>query len=87
MTAMLAGACLGAPAAPDAAPHQPSVLILLPGQPGLPAPAMIASGIRSSLATEWSVRVTIETESVDLARFSSPEAEERRLREQFGSKN
>ena len=87
MTAMLAGACLGVPAAPDAATHQPSVLILLPGQPGLPAPAMIASGIRSSLATEWSVRVTIETESVDLARFSSPEAEERRLREQFGSKD
>jgi signal transduction histidine kinase len=87
MTAMLAGACLGVPAAPDAATHQPSVLILLPGQSGLPAPAMIASGIRSSLATEWSVGVTIETESVDLARFSSPEAEERRLREQFGSKD
>src|SRR6185369_17928917 len=35
---------------------------------------------------EWSFRVTIEMEHVDVARFASPEAEERRLRTIYGSK-
>ena len=60
--------------------------ILLPGQPGLPAATAIASGIRAGLLTEWSFRVTIEMEHVDVARFASPEAEERRLRTVYGSK-
>ena len=76
------GAAVPARAAPDHA----SVLILLPGQPGLPAATAIASGIRAALLTEWSFRVTIEMEHVDVARFASPEAEERRLRTVYGSK-
>jgi signal transduction histidine kinase len=65
---------------------QASVLILLPGQPGLPAAASIAAGIRAELLTEWSFRVTIEMEHVDVARFASPEDEERRLRAVYASK-
>src|SRR5687768_11701202 len=68
------------------APDHPSVLVLLPGQPGLPAGAAIASAIRNVLLTEWSFRVSIETEHVDVARFASPQVEERRLREVYGSK-
>src|SRR5688572_10271605 len=68
------------------APDHPSVLVLLPGQPGLPAGAAIASAIRNALLTEWSFRVSIETEHVDVARFASPQVEERRLRAVYGSK-
>jgi len=69
-----------------AAPEQVSVLILLPGQPGLPAATAIASGIRAALHTEWTFRVTIEMEHVDVARFPSPDVEERRLRMIYRSK-
>ena len=86
LTALLAGACLGSPAAVSAAPEQASVLILLPGQPGLPAASAIASGIRAALLTEWSFRVSIEMEHVDVARFASPDVEERRLRTVYSSK-
>ena len=82
----LVGVWLGAVVAARAAPDQVSVLILLPGQPGLPAATAIASGIRAALLTEWSFRVTIEMEHVDVARFASPEEEERRLRTVYGSK-
>src|ERR1700750_3370728 len=61
------------------ASDQVSVLILLPGQPGLPAATAIASGIRGVLLSEWSFRVSLEMEHVDVGRFASPEAEERRL--------
>jgi len=81
---LFVGALLRAPA--YAAPEQASILILLPGQPGLPAAAAIASGIRAVLLTEWSSRVTIEMEHVDVARFESPEVEERRLRSLYGAK-
>jgi hypothetical protein len=74
------------PLAAHAAPDHASVLILLPGQPGLPAATAIASGIRAVLLTEWSFRVTIEMEHVDVARFASPEAEERRLRSVYDAK-
>src|SRR5262245_7782497 len=78
---------LGAwPGTGQAAPEQASILILLPGQPGLPAATAIASGIRGALLTEWAFRVTIEMEHVDVARFASPDVEERRLRAVYGSK-
>jgi signal transduction histidine kinase len=86
LTALLAALFLGAAPLARAAPEQASVLILLPGQPGLPAAAAIASGIRDVLLTEWSFRVSIEMEHVDVARFASPEAEDRRLRAIYGSK-
>jgi hypothetical protein len=75
-TALLVGAWLGSAAAVHAAVEQVSVLILLPGQPGLPAATAIASGIRSALLTEWSFRLSIEMEHVDVGRFVSPELEE-----------
>jgi signal transduction histidine kinase len=83
LTALLLGAWLGTA---QAAPEQASVLILLPGQPGLPAAAAIASGIRAGLLTEWAFRVSIEMEHVDVARFASPDIEGRRLRAVYGSK-
>ena len=83
LTALLPGAWLGTA---QAAPEQASVLILLPGQPGLPAAAAIASGIRAGLLTEWAFRVSIEMEHVDVARFASPDVEARRLRAVYGSK-
>jgi hypothetical protein len=83
---LLVGVWLGAVVPARAAPDHASVLILLPGQPGLPAATAIASGIRDVLLTEWSFRVTIEMEHVDVARFASPEAEERRLRTLYRSK-
>jgi signal transduction histidine kinase len=82
----LATACLTSVAAAEAATDQVSVLILLPGQPGLPAASLIATGIRSSLISEWSFRVSIETEHVDIARFPSPEVEEQRLRTLYAAK-
>jgi signal transduction histidine kinase len=85
-TALLVGAWLGSAAAAHAAIEQASVLILLPGQPGLPAATAIASGIRTALLTEWSFRVSIEMEHVDVARFLSPEMEEHRLRAVYASK-
>ena len=69
-----------------AAPEHASVLILLPGQPGLPAAAAIASGIRAGLLPEWAFGISIETEHVDVARFASPDVEARRLRAVYGSK-
>jgi len=69
-----------------AAPEQISVLILLPGQPGLPAATAIASGIRAAIHTEWAFRATIEMEHVDVALFPSPDVEERRLRTMYRSK-
>jgi signal transduction histidine kinase len=83
LTALLLGAWLGTA---QAAPEQASVLILLPGQPGLPAAAAIASGIRAGLLTEWAFRISIEMEHVDVARFASPDVEGRRLRAVYGSK-
>jgi len=70
----------------EAAPEQASVLILLPGQPGLPAATAIASGIRAGLIAEWAFRVSIEMEHVDVARFPSSDVEERRLRTVYASK-
>src|SRR5687767_14114245 len=71
LVAVWPGGLHAAPSTPDHA----SVLILLPGQPGLPAGAAIASAIRNVLLTEWSFRVSIETEHVDVARFASPQVE------------
>jgi signal transduction histidine kinase len=86
LAAMWVGACLGTPVAAHASRSGFSVLVLLPGQPGLPAATSIATGIRAPLVSELSFRVSIETEHVDIARFASPAAEERRLRELYGSK-
>jgi C4-dicarboxylate-specific signal transduction histidine kinase len=54
---------------------QKSVLILLTGQPGLPASSAIAAGIRSKIVSVWSTRVAIETEHVDVARFKGTDYE------------
>ena len=86
LTALLVGAWLGSATAAQAPPEQPSVLILLPGQPGLPAATALASAVRAVLLSEWSFRVSIELEHVDVARFASPEVEEKRLRTIYGSK-
>jgi signal transduction histidine kinase len=86
LTALVVAAWLGSVAAAPRAVEQASVLILLPGQPGLPAAAAIASGIRAELLTGWSFRVTVEMEHVDVARFASPDEEERRLRALYSSK-
>jgi signal transduction histidine kinase len=86
LPATLVAACLGVPAVPHASIQEAAVLILLPGQPGLPAATAIATGIRSPLVAELSFRVSIETEHVDIARFGAPEEEERRLRALYGSK-
>jgi hypothetical protein len=55
---LLVGVWLGAAVPARAAPDHASVLILLPGQPGLPAAGAIASGVRAALLTEWSFRVS-----------------------------
>src|SRR5262245_59012368 len=86
LTMLLIGAGLGAASAAYAAPEQPSVLILLSGQPGSPSATAIASGIRDTLQKDWSFRVSINLEYVDVASSASPQEEERRLRTTFGSK-
>jgi signal transduction histidine kinase len=83
---LVVGAWLGVGSPAHAEPNQTSVLVLLPGKPGLPAATAIASGIRDVLLQEWSFRVSIEMEHVDVARFASPEMEERRLRTLYGTK-
>jgi signal transduction histidine kinase len=86
LTTLLLASSLGAAPTAHAAPEQPSVLLLLAGQPGMPSATAIASGIREALLTEWLSRVSIETEHVDVARFASPEIEESRLRTIYASK-
>jgi signal transduction histidine kinase len=51
--------------------RQKSVLILLPGQPGLPAASALVAGIHSTLVSALSTRIAIEVEPVDLAPFTS----------------
>ena len=80
LTALLLSVPFAAVAAAPTAPEQMSVLILLPGQPGLPAATAIVSGIRAVLLADWSFQLSIEMEHVDVARFPSPDEEERRLR-------
>jgi len=86
LTTLVVGAWLGAAPAARTTPEHPSVLILLPGQPGSPGAAAIASGVRTVLQSQWSFRVSIEVEHVDVALYASPEEEERRLRTMYGSK-
>ena len=86
LTIVVLCAWLGAAEAARTAPEQPSVLILLPGQPGAPGSTAVASGIRSVLHDEWAFRVSIEMEHIDVSRFAQPEMEERRLRTVYGSK-
>jgi signal transduction histidine kinase len=86
LAVILFAAIVGAFTAAHAALEQASVLILLPGQPGLPAAASLASGIRAPLVSTLSFRVSMETEHVDIARFPSPADEARRLRALFSSK-
>ena len=64
----------GAPPDQKSGDHK-SVLILLTGQPGLPAASAVAAGIRSKLVSVWSTRVAIETEHVDVARFKGTDYE------------
>ena len=86
LTTLVVGAWFGAAAAARTAQVDPSVLILLPSQPGSPGAAAIASGVRAVLQAEWSFRVSIEVEHVDVALYDSPEVEERRLRTMYGLK-
>jgi signal transduction histidine kinase len=74
-----------APIVSAAPTDQKSVLILLPGQPGLPAASALAAGARSVLVSAWSTRITIETEHVDVARFKGT-GYERHLREVYRQK-
>src|SRR5262249_48677381 len=83
---LVISAWLGGAAAVHATPEQPSVLILLSGQAGSLGAAAMASGIRDVLQKDWSFRVSIDLEHVDVANVASPEEEERRLRTMFGSK-
>src|SRR5689334_23688775 len=83
---LLVGAWLALAAPAPVAPKHVSVLILLPGQPGLPAATAIASAIRSVLLTEWSFRVSIEMEHVDVGRLASRQNEENQLRALYRSK-
>lgn len=80
LTMFLIGAWLGGAAAVHATPEQPSVLILLSGQPGSPGATAIASGIRDVLQKDWSFGVSIDLEYVDVTHVASPEEEERRIR-------
>src|SRR5262245_39283456 len=82
---LVTGAWLGGAPAVHATPEQPSVLILLSGQPGSPGAAAIAFGIRDVLQKDWSFRISIDLEHVDVADVASPEEQERRLRAIFGS--
>jgi signal transduction histidine kinase/PAS domain-containing protein len=52
-----------------AATEQRSVLLLLPGDPALPAAAALATGVRGAVVGAWSTGISIETEHPDLARF------------------
>ena len=79
----LAAVLISAPV--EASTHPVNVLILLPGQPGLPAPTLIASGVRSRLFTAWPLRVSFDTEYVDVRSFASPAEAERRLQTLFES--
>src|SRR5262245_26512902 len=82
---LVTGAWLGGAPAVHATPEQPSVLILLSGQPGSPGATAIASGIRDVLQKDWSFRISIDLEHVDVANVASPEEQERRLRTILGS--
>ena len=86
LAAVLVGAGPGAAIGEPVSPRQTSVLILLPGQPGLPASAAIASAVRAELLTDWAFGVSVEMEHVDVARFATPDVEERRLRSVYGAK-
>ena len=80
LTLLVLGATPVVVSTAHAADRQASVLVLLPGQPGLPAASFIATGIRSVLINEWSVRISIETEIVDVDRLPSVDSEVQRLR-------
>ena len=86
LTTLVVGALLGTATAARTAPEQPSVLILLPGQPGSPGAAAITAGVRDVLHAEWSRRASIEVEHVNVARFAAPEVVERRLRAMYRAK-
>ena len=83
---LLVGAGLATAAAAHAVPEQPSVLILLSGQPGSSGAMAIASGIRNVLHKDWPFQVSVEVEHIDIANFASPDDEERQLRTVFGIK-
>jgi signal transduction histidine kinase len=83
LVVVLVHACAAAPA--GASTHLVNVLILLPGQPGLPAPMLIATGARSRLLAELTLRVSFDTEYVDVRRFASSAEAERRMHEAFAS--
>ena len=87
LTLVVVGVWLGAPAAAHPAPEQPSALILLSGQPGSSGATAMASGIRDVLDKDWTYRVSIELEHVDVANSAAPEEEERRLRTALGIKH
>ncbi len=78
-------AWLGGAAVAHATPEQPSLLILLSGQAGSPGATAIVSGIRDVLQKDWSFRISIDLEHIDVANATPPEEEERRLRTIFRS--
>ena len=86
LTVLLVGASVAISLAAHAAPEQPSVLILLSGQPGSPGATAMATGIREVLHNDWAFAVSVDFEHVDVTNFASPEEEEHRLRTVFGIK-
>ncbi|MGE5801422.1 MAG: hypothetical protein ACM358_04130, partial [Gemmatimonadota bacterium] len=87
LVAMLLAVTAHAVRPSDAAnPADPkTVLILLPGQPGLPAALAVAAGVRSVLLAARRTALSIETENVDAARFRGTDYEHH-LRALFGFK-
>ena len=70
---LLAAWTAASPSAAAPAVEQKSVLLLLPGQAGLPASGAIAAGVRAPLVSTWPTGISIETEHVDVARFRESE--------------
>jgi signal transduction histidine kinase len=63
-----------------------SILLLLGGPIGQPASTSLAAAARAALVSDEPIRITVETEHVDLARFNLT-AEENHLREIFRLKH
>lgn len=57
-----------------------NVLLLLPGQPGMPGIASFMSGVRKTLTSESGMSVGIYAEHLNLEQFPFPEYEQDRLR-------
>ncbi|HKA61253.1 MAG TPA: ATP-binding protein [Methylomirabilota bacterium] len=79
--AVLVLATLAAPAgAAEIDTDRKAILLLIGGPVGQPASTLVASAARAALVADQPIRITVETEHVDLARFNLTD-EENHLRE------